>query len=110
MILQVMLNDDLPGNHGFFQKRKDHFVINFDRASGDIIQFSPEKCFSEGADFVYKQDSFQVVVFMLNDAGGNTFKDLFMFMELFILVSDPDPGLSDHIFMDIGDTQASFVE
>ena len=71
----------------FFQG-KSHFVINFDVAFADVCELAFEESFFEWREFVGKQNSFDVIVFVLNNSRRHTFIIFGMRYKIFILVSD----------------------
>ena len=47
---------------------------------------------------------------MLDDAGTDAFKDLFMLLELLVQVFDSNLIGTNHLLIDIGQTEATFLE
>ena len=58
---------------------------------------------------ICKQNTFQVIVFVLDDPGFNTAKLLFVFLSLLVHIADSYTVGSFDVFVDAGDTDTSFV-
>ena len=58
---------------------------------------------------ICKQNTFQVIIFVLDDPGFNTAKLLFVFLSLLVHIADSYTVGAFDVFVDAGDTDTSFV-
>lgn len=76
---------------------KFHFVRRIDHAHGDVVEFFLQHVSFEGVDAIGEQNAFDVVIFMLDDAGGHTIVGFCFLHKVFIEVLDGYFGVAFHI-------------
>ena len=54
--------------------------------------------------------AFQMVIFMLDDAGTNAFKHFLVFLEVLVKILDADLIFTNHFFIDVGQAETTFFK
>jgi hypothetical protein len=83
--------------------RKFHFVGCVHQSEGDVVEFFLQHISFEGVNAIGKQNAFDVVVFVLNDARGHALVGFGFLHEVFIEVLDGYFGIALDIGANEGD-------
>jgi len=89
---------------------KYHAVVNITLAVHDGTQLALQQGFAQRCDIINKDMALQVFVLMLDDAGTDAFKDLLVLLKVLVKVFDADFVGTHHLFINIGQAKAAFLE
>ena len=90
--------------------RENHSVIHIALAFRNVAQFAAQEGLAQGRNPVDMDVAFQMVVFVLYDAGAYAFEHFLVFHEVLVLVADADLVLADDLLKDVRHAQAAFLE
>ena len=90
--------------------RENHAVVHVALAFGDGAQLALQQGLAQRGDAVNMDMTFKMVVFVLDDTGTDAFKHVLVFLEILVEVLDADLFGAHHLFIDVGQTEAAFLE
>ena len=90
--------------------RENHTVVDVAFAFADGTQLALQQGFAQRCNIIDKNMALQMFILMLYDAGSNTFKNLFVFLEVLVEVFDANFVGTHHLFINMGQAKAAFLE
>src|SRR5690606_25964949 len=94
----------------FFDLGKAHAIVHIDLPFGDVGQFSLDQTLFQGGKFIGEQNSFDMVVFVLDHSGGETGEGPGVLFKILVEKLDGDVRLSEYIFPDVRNAEAAFIK
>ena len=94
----------------FLLVRENHAIVDVALAFGDVAQLALQQGLAQRGDAVDVDMAFQMVVFVLDDAGTDTLKDFLVLLEILVEVLDADLVVTHHLLIDVGQAEAAFLE
>ena len=79
-------------------------------AAGDVVELAFEHHLLDLREVVGEDAAFEVVVFVLDDAGQDAVEVAVVVFTVLVVVGDVDVGLADDVLVDFRETEATFGE
>ncbi len=90
--------------------REPHAVINIHLTFGDVGQFLFDQLPLQRREVISKQFAFEVIILVLDDAGGHTIILFLMLVPVEVNVADPDDFGTVYFGTDTGNTETAFFK
>ena len=90
--------------------RENHAVVNIALTFGNGAQLALQQGLAQGSNAVDMDMAFQMVIFVLNDAGTDAFKHLLVLLEVLVEILDTDFLGTHHLFVNVRQAKATLLE